>query len=114
VTTRAITVGEGNVLTGVDCQTIVLVVDGGLVDCDTGGRANIESVGVVAAVGDVSIAVVNLDRGDGQVLRVVDTEALDGRVLDVQPGDARIVHLVRVEELGLQGVLDLYVMRCEA
>jgi hypothetical protein len=101
MTYRAVTVGECDVLTGVDRQTVILVVDGGLVDGDTGGRANIESVGVVAAVGDVSSAVVNLDRGDGQVLGVVDAEALDGSVLDVKAGDGRIDHLVRREELGL-------------
>jgi hypothetical protein len=113
MTYRAVTVGEDDVLTRVDRQTVVLVVDGGLIDCDTSGRANVKSVSVVAAVGDVSSAVVNLDRGDCQVLGAVDAEALDGRVLDIEAGDARINHIVSVEELGLGRVLALYLVRCE-
>jgi hypothetical protein len=107
VTTRAVTVGEDDVFTGVYSQTVVLVVDGGLIDGDTGRRTDIESVSVVAAVGDIAIGVVNCDRGDGQVLGVVDAEALDGSVLDVEAGDARIDHLVGVEELGLERVSDV-------
>lgn len=60
-----------------------MVVDGGLVDGNARGGANVKRVGVVAAVGDITGLVVDCDGVEEQVLAVVDAETLDGGVEDV-------------------------------
>lgn len=81
VATGAVATGEGDVSTAVDGKAVVLVVDGGARDGDAVGRANVESVGVVAAVG-VTVLVVDGDIVDLELGGSVDGEDLNGRVLD--------------------------------
>lgn len=99
VATRAGTARELDVLARVDGDTIVLVLDGGAADVDTVRLADVERVGVVAAV-VVAVRVV-----DGQVLENsvvgLDTDGLHGSVLDVQAGDSRVLDGVDIHELGL-------------
>lgn len=100
VATRAGTAGEGDVGTGVDSQAVVLVLDVGARDVDTGGGADIESIGVVAS-SRVTGGVVEGDVVDAQVGGAVDGESLDGGVQDVQALDVGALEAVGVEELGL-------------
>lgn len=86
-------------LARVDSHAIVLVLDVGVADGNVGTFTNIEGIGVVAAVG-ITIAVVDGDVVEDQVVGL-DTETLNGGVLDVKTGDFRVVQLVGVEELGL-------------
>ena len=89
VTTRAGTTGEVNIGSGVDGQAVILVLDVGVGDGDTGGAADVESVSVVATVGDVTGGVVNGDLVKGEISSTIDGETLYRRVLDVQVGDGR-------------------------
>lgn len=97
--TRARTARELDVLARVDGDTVVLVLDGGAADVDAVGLADVESVGVVAAV-VVAVRVV-----DGQVLEDsavgLDADGLHGGVLDVEAGDGRVLDGVDIHELGL-------------
>jgi len=93
--------GNGDVGTGVDGDTVVLVVDVGTSDGDTRGRTDVESIGVVALVVTVTSRVVDGDTAKSKLLRVVDGEDLNRRVLDLDVLDLGVGHLVGVEELGL-------------
>lgn len=86
-------------LARVDSQAVILVLDVGVADGDVGTGANIEGIGVVAALG-ITLAVVDGDVVEDQVVGL-DTETLNGGVLDVKTGDVRVVQVVGVEELGL-------------
>lgn len=99
VTAGAGTAGEVDVLTRVDGDAVVLVLDGGAGDGDVGTLADVETVGVVTALG-VTVAVVDGDVLDHEVVRL-DGDGLDGGVLDVKTGDLGVVEVVGVEELGL-------------
>lgn len=101
VAARAGAAREMDVGARVDGEAVVLVLDVGVGDGDAGGGADVEGVGVVAAVGDVAGGVVDGDVVEGEVGGAVDAEALDGGVLDVQVGDGGLLHGVSVEELGL-------------
>lgn len=81
VATGAVTASESDVVTAVDGKAVVLVVDGSAGDGDVLRVTNIESVGVVAALG-VTVLVVDGDVVDGEGVGVVDGEDLDGGVLD--------------------------------
>ena len=85
--------------TRVDGQAVVLVLDVGVADGDVGALTNIEGIGVVASL-SVTQAVVDGDVVEDQVVGL-NTETLDGGVLDVESGDGRVVEGVGVEELGL-------------
>ena len=85
-------------LTRVDGQAIILVVDGGTVDGDVGTLTNVKGIGVVALAR--TGGVVNGHVSDGQVVSQ-NAEALDRGVVDLQAGDAGLVELVSLEELGL-------------
>lgn len=98
MTTIAVAVGEGDVLTGVDGQAVVLVVDSGAVNGDVGAGADVESIGVVAELG--TGGVIDQDVRDGEVVGL-DAEGMDGGVVDLQTADVRLVQLVGREELGL-------------
>jgi hypothetical protein len=78
-----------------------LVVNVGTSNGDTGGRTNIESIGVVALALAITSGIVNGNAIKGKLLRAVDGEDLDGRILDLDILDLRVGHLVGVEELGL-------------
>ena len=73
--------GEGDVSAAVDGEAVVLVVDGGAGDGDLRRVADVESIGVVAALG-VTVLVVDGDAVHLETLGVVDAENLDGAVLD--------------------------------
>lgn len=81
VATGAVTASESDVVTAVDGKAVVLVVHGSAGDGDVLRVTDIESVGVVAALG-VTVLVVNGDVVDGEGVGVVDGEDLDGGVLD--------------------------------
>lgn len=81
VTTGAVATGESDVVTAVDSKAVVLVVDCSAGDSDVLRVTDIESVGVVAALG-VTVLVVDGDVVDGEGVGVVDGEDLDGGVLD--------------------------------
>lgn len=49
----------------------------------------------------VTIGVIDRDSVKHEVIRL-DTEGLDGRVLDVQTGDSRVIQVMGIEELGLR------------
>jgi hypothetical protein len=87
VSARAGATGEMDVRTGVDSQAVVLVLDVGVGDVHTSGAANIESIGVVSAVGNIASSVVDGDLIEGEVLRAVDGETLYGSVLDIESGN---------------------------
>ena len=86
-------------LARVDGNAVVLVLDGSTADVDTGGLADVETVGVVATV-VITVGVV-----DGEVVQVdvgsLDTDGLDGSVLDVDALEGRVLNIVDVHELGL-------------
>ena len=77
----AVATGEGNVSTAVDGKAVILVVHSGAGDGDLRRVANVEGVGVVAALG-VTILVVDGDAVHLEALGVVDAENLNGAVLD--------------------------------
>lgn len=99
VTAGAGTAGEVDVLAGVDGDAVVLVLDGGAGDGDVGTLADVETVGVVTALG-VTVAVVDGDVLDHEVVRL-NGDGLDRGVLDVETGDLGVIEVVGVEELGL-------------
>lgn len=99
MTTGASSSDEVDVSTAVDSKTIVLVLDVGVGDVDTGGVADIKSIGVVAAVGDISGSVVDGNVIKGKTIGAVDRETLDRGVLDVESGDGGGSQAMSVEEL---------------
>lgn len=99
MSTGAGTTREVDVLTRVNGNTVVLVLDHGAGDGDVGGLADIEAVGVVAAV-VITVGVVDGDILDDEVVRF-DTDGLNGGVLDAETRDGRVIQGVGVEELRL-------------
>ena len=91
--------GEVDVSAGVDGEAVILVLDVGVGNVDASGAADVESVGVVAAVCYIAGSVVDGDLVKGEVLGSVDGETLDRGVLDVESGDGGRGHGVSVEEL---------------
>lgn len=81
VTAGAVAAGKGDLGTAVNSKAVVLVVDGRAADGDLGGASDVESVGVVAALG-VAVLVVDGDAVELGVGGGVDGEDLHGRVLD--------------------------------
>jgi hypothetical protein len=57
VTAGTVTVGEGNVLSGVNGNAVVLVANNGTGDVDVLSIADIEAIGVVPALGVASLRV---------------------------------------------------------
>ena len=87
VTTRTGSTGEGNTSTGVDSETVILVLNDGTGDGDIAGGTNIESIGVVAKGTSISSRVVNVDVGESKTGSTVDGEDLNWRVQDVDTRD---------------------------
>ena len=81
VAAGAVAAGESDLGAAVDSEAVVLVVDGSAADGDLGGAADVEGVGVVAALG-VAVLVVDGDAVELGVGGGVDGEGLHGRVLD--------------------------------
>lgn len=85
----------------VDSDAVILIVTVRTGNDDIRRAPNVEAVGVLALA--VSGRVVDGHAGDGEPVRAVDADGLDGRVLDMQVGDARgSGEVMRVEELGLR------------
>lgn len=101
VTTRAGASNEVDVGARVDGKAVILVLDVGVGDGDASGAADVESVSVVATVGDITSGVVDGDVVKGEVSGTIDGETLNRGVLDVQVGNGGLLHGVGVEELGL-------------
>jgi len=81
VAAGAVAAGEGDSGTAVDGKAVVLVVDGRAANGDLGGAADIEGIGVVAAL-RVAVLVVDSDAVELGVGGAVDREDLHGRVQD--------------------------------
>jgi hypothetical protein len=81
VTTRAVAAGESDVGATVDSKAVVLVVDGGAANSNSGRGSYVESIGVVATLG-VAVLVVNGEPVELGVGSSVDGEDLDRGVLD--------------------------------
>lgn len=79
---------EGDFCSGVDGDTVVLVVDLRPINDNVGAGSNVKTIGVVAAL-SVTGGIVNDHVGDGQAIASVDADCLDRRVQDVQIGDGR-------------------------
>lgn len=79
--TRAVAASEGDLGAAVDGKAVVLVVDSRAADSDLSGATDVESIGVVAALG-VAVLVVDGDTVELSVGGAVDREDLHGRVLD--------------------------------
>ena len=101
VAARASTANEVDVGTRVDGEAVVLVLDVCVGDGDARRGADVEGIGVVAAVGHIASRVIDGDVVKGEVGSTVDAEALDRGVLDIQVGDGGLLHGVGIEELGL-------------
>ena len=99
VATGARTARELDVLARVDGDAVVLVLDSGTGDVHAVALADVECVGVVAAV------VITARVVDGEVLEMqvvgLHADGLDRCVLDVEAGDLRVLQLMGVHELGL-------------
>ena len=76
-----VSVGEGDVLAGVNGNTVILVVDGCTVDGNVRRGADVKGIGVVAFAG--AGGVVDGHVRNGQVVGL-DTESLDRGVIDLQ------------------------------
>lgn len=100
VTAGAHGASELDVGTAVDGEAVILVVDGGAGDGDSVRGTDVESIGVVTALG-VASRVVDGDVGDGEAAGAVDGEALHRGVEDRETRDGGVSEIVRVEELGL-------------
>lgn len=100
VTTGAGSTGEGDTSTGVDSETVILVLNVGTGDGNVAGGTNIESISVVSEGG--TGRVVNVDVGESKTGGTVDGEDLNWGVQDVDAVDDRFtLQGVGVEELWL-------------
>lgn len=68
---------------GIDGHAVILVVDSGTRDVDTGARSDIKGVCVVGT-SIIAFGVIDGHTGDGQIGSAVDTEHLDWRVLELE------------------------------
>lgn len=97
--TRASATDEVDVRSRIDRKTVILVFDIGIGNSNATGATNIESISVMAAVGDIAGGVVNGDMVESEVSGGVDRETLDWGVLDVQIGNGGLFEGVSVEKL---------------
>lgn len=84
----------------VDSNAVILVITIRTRNDNIGRAPDVEAVGVLALA--VTGRVVDGHVGNGKPVRAVDTDGLDGRILDVQVGDGRAGEVMRVKELGLR------------
>lgn len=99
MTTGAGAASEGDISARVDGKAVVLVLDVGVGDGDASGAADVESVGVVAAIRNITSRVVDGDVVKCKVGGAVDREALDRGILDVEAVDLGRCQGMCVEEL---------------
>lgn len=87
-------------LSGVDGNTVVLVVDLGAGDGNTSGRTDVKSISVVTALG-VTILVIKSELVDSKTVNTVDADSLNGGVLDIKIVNLGVSELMSRKELGL-------------
>jgi hypothetical protein len=87
--------------TGVHGNTIILVVDLCAINDDIAAGANIKTISVVTLLVLVTFRSIDGHIRNGETVTSVDTDNLDGRVLDSNAGDGGFGELVCGEELGL-------------
>jgi hypothetical protein len=85
---------------GIDSNTIILVITIRTGNSHIGGAPNVEAVGVLPLA--VTGSVINGHASNSQSVCAVDADGLDGGVADMQVGDGRVGEVVGVEELGLR------------
>lgn len=86
---------------GVHSNTVILVVHVRTSDNDTSTVTNIESIGIGTQVISITRFVVDGHISDRQSITSIDTDSLDGCVLDVEVRDCRVGEIMGIEELGL-------------
>ena len=87
VAAGALSTGEDDVCAGVDGETVILVLHVGIRDRDGVRGANVEGIGVVTELVDISGRVVDGDAVECKSLSAVDGEAMHRCVFDVQVAD---------------------------
>ena len=87
-------------LSGVDGNTVVLVVDLGAGDGNAGGRTDIKSISVVTALA-VTILVIKSELVDSKTINTVDAHSLNRSVLDIKIVNLGVSKLMSCKELGL-------------
>lgn len=87
-------------LSGVDGNTVVLVVDLGAGDGDTSGRTDIKSISVVTALA-VTILIIKSELVNSKTINTVDAHSLNRSVLDIKIVDLGVSELMCRKELGL-------------
>lgn len=98
--TAAVSTSKGDVGTGIDCKTIILVLDNRSGNVYTVGGPHVESIGVVSTLG-VTQGVIDMNIVKTKVGGLVNTEGLDRGVENVQSLDVGVLERVGAEELGL-------------
>ena len=86
--------------TGVDGQTVVLVLDVGTSDGDLSAVTDIETVSVGSTT-RITSRIVDSDVSQGEISRAVNAKDLNRGILDGDSSDGRRLQAVSVEELGL-------------
>jgi hypothetical protein len=106
VTAGAVEVVDDDVGTTGDSDTVILVVDDSVLNSNVCALGDIETVAVVGGwvavgggVGSISGGVVQKEAGDGEVLGILDLEAVDGPVDDVEVGDLGVVDILNDNEV---------------
>ena len=92
--------GERNIGARVDGKAVILVLDNGARDVNTGRRANVKGISVVSTT-SITSRVVHVHIGNVEVVGTVDGHELNRSVLDVQVLDVRVGETVGVKGLWL-------------
>lgn len=101
VTTRAIEIVNGNFGTTGNSDTVILVINGDVLQSDIVTGGNVESVAVMSSsvittgiIGFVTCRVIQSQSRNGEVLNTVDIETVDGPILDFQVGDLGVIDVL--------------------
>lgn len=84
---------------GVDSDTIILVINLGPVDDDVRTGADVESIRVVAKAASITGRAVNGHAGNGKSSAASNAHSLDRSVLDVKTRHRRVCKTVKGEKL---------------
>jgi hypothetical protein len=87
-------------LSGVDSDTVVLVVNLGASDSNASGGTNVKGISVVTALG-VTILVIKGELVDSKTINTIDANSLNRSVLDIKIVDLGVSELMSREELWL-------------
>lgn len=112
VATRAVDVVNGDLGSTSDSNTIILVVNGDVLQSDIVTGRDIEAVTVVSssivtasAVRLIASRVVQSQTRNGEVLDTIDVEAVNRPVLDVESGDLGVIDMLHYNEVVWPGIL---------